>query len=79
MIAVVSVKGQVVIPAELRKTCGITTGTKLVIEGDATRIIMRPITPDIISSLRGSIPKKGATQALLDERKRDRERENKRL
>lgn len=78
MIAVVSTKGQVVIPSELRKARGITPGTRIVFEEAADGILMRPITPALLSSFRGSFGRKGTVQALLDEKKRERAREDKR-
>jgi AbrB family looped-hinge helix DNA binding protein len=68
-----TVKGQVVIPAALRKKYGIKPGTKLrVYEGNGG-IIMQPITREYIKRVRGSLKGSGAMKILTEERKRERE------
>jgi AbrB family looped-hinge helix DNA binding protein len=67
-------KGQIVIPAALRKKYGITEGTRIVIIDNDREIILRPITPEYLKSLRGSLKGSGALQVLREERKKDRER-----
>lgn len=37
-----SVKGQVVIPKEVRKALGLRPGTKLIVEAEEDRIVLRP-------------------------------------
>lgn len=49
-----SSKGQIVIPAELRKKHKIRAGTKVAIfEDPMGRIVLQPITEDYISRMRG--------------------------
>jgi AbrB family looped-hinge helix DNA binding protein len=67
-------KGQIVIPAPLRKKYGITEGTRIVITDNGREIILRPITREYLESLRGSLKGSGAIEVLLEERKKDRER-----
>jgi AbrB family looped-hinge helix DNA binding protein len=71
----VSKRGQVSIPAEVRKKLQIGAGTRLewVVEGATVRAIPLPVDP--IKAFRGS-GRKGMVKALLQERRRDREREN---
>jgi AbrB family looped-hinge helix DNA binding protein len=67
-----TVKGQVVIPAALRKKYGIKPGTKLrVYEGNGG-IILQPITLEYIKRVRGSLEGSGAMKILKEERKRER-------
>ena len=68
-------KGQVVIPAKIRKQLGIKDGTYLQIEVDATtkQIILTPVTREYIHSLRGKYKGKGLMKALIAEKKRERE------
>ena len=64
-----SAKGQVVIPAKLRKKYGITAGTRFFISDDGENIILKPITPEYIRSLKGYL--KGID--ALAELEKDRE------
>ncbi len=70
---IVSSKGQLVIPARLRRQLGIRKGTRVSFSVQDGRLIVRPITAEFIRSLRGSL--KGGPSALdylLKERQRDR-------
>jgi AbrB family looped-hinge helix DNA binding protein len=51
----VSSKGQIVIPVEIRRKYAIKAGTKVEIIDDGDQIILRPVTPEYIGSLRGTI------------------------
>jgi AbrB family looped-hinge helix DNA binding protein len=70
----VTERGQVSIPAEIRRRLGITPRTSLewILEGNAARVI--PIPDDPITALRGS-GKAGAVRRLLAERRRDARRD----
>lgn len=71
--ATVTSKGQLVIPARLRRKLGIRKGTRVSLKEQDGRLILQPITAEFIRSLRGSL-KGGASMLkfLLKERKRDR-------
>jgi AbrB family looped-hinge helix DNA binding protein len=71
--SVVTTKGQLVIPARLRRRFGIKKGTLVTfVEGDG-RIIVQPVTRAFIRGLRGSLQgEPSAFKVLLDERKRER-------
>jgi AbrB family looped-hinge helix DNA binding protein len=71
----VTKRGQVSIPSEVRKKLQIGPDTKLewVVEGTTARVI--PLPPDPLRAFRGS-GKKGMVKILLQERRRDRQREN---
>ncbi len=71
-----TIKGQIVIPVALRRKFNIKAGTRLAIYEENGRIILEPVTREYIKRLRGSLKGSGAMQVLIDERKRDREREN---
>lgn len=66
--AVVSSKGQIVIPAALRDQLGIRAGTRIAIQREANHLILQPITDAFIDSLMGSC--KGAT-SLVEARERE--------
>lgn len=66
----VSSKGQIVIPAELREAMGIETGTRVAVERQGDAILLRPVTEDLIRSLRGMT--KGAGKIREREHRKDR-------
>lgn len=49
-----STKGQVIIPADLRKDMKLGPGTKFSIQRDGFCLLLRPITEEFIDSLCGS-------------------------
>ncbi len=71
--SVVTTKGQLVIPARLRRRFGIKKGTMVTFTEDDGRIIIQPVTREFIRGLRGSLKgKRSALAALREERKHDR-------
>ncbi len=68
-------KGQVVIPASVRRKLGIKEGTRIQVEvNEAKRqIILTPITRDYIHSLRGKYQGKGLMALLKAEKARERD------
>jgi AbrB family looped-hinge helix DNA binding protein len=77
-------KGQIVIPAALRKKYGIKKGTRIQVYAQDDHIILSPLTPELIRAklqkLRGIV--KGGpslTKELEAERARDREKEERRI
>jgi AbrB family looped-hinge helix DNA binding protein len=80
----VTEKGQIVIPAALRKKFGIKKGTRIKVSESDDQIILTPLTPQIIrqkiEKLYGSV--KGGpslTKELEAERARDKEKEERRI
>ena len=70
-----TVKGQLVIPARIRRKLGMKEGTRVQVEVDeqAHRIILTPVTRDYIQTLRGKYKGKGLLAALAAEKKRERD------
>ena len=68
-----TVKGQVVIPADLRKRFNIKKGTRLAIsEGEGNVIVLRPVPDDPIEASRGMLKgKTSLAKALLKDRRED--------
>jgi AbrB family looped-hinge helix DNA binding protein len=65
----VTQKGQVVIPAGIRKKLRIKKGTKLLVHEDENDIVMTPADAGYISRMRGSLRSRGSmTEYLLNER-----------
>lgn len=73
MTSTTTVKGQVVIPAPLRRKFGINPGTKVHFSEEEGRIVLRPVTRDYIRSVRGMLKGSGVLQELMAERRRERE------
>jgi AbrB family looped-hinge helix DNA binding protein len=75
METIATTKGQVVIPASVRRKLGITNGTRIMVELDEenAQIILRPITREYIHSLRGRLKGKGLLKELAVEKARERE------
>ena len=71
--SVVTSKGQLVIPAKLRRRFKIKKGTLVSFLEDNGRLVVQPVTAEFIGSLRGSLKgERSALKALLEERKRER-------
>ena len=69
----VTTKGQLVIPAKLRRKYSIRKGTQVAFLEDQGRLILQPITPEFVRSLRGSLQGgSSALDSLLEDRKRER-------
>ena len=68
-------KGQIVIPAEIRKKLGIKAGTKIWIEMDEEnqKLILTPITHQHVHSLLGKYKSLGLLEELMEDKRRERE------
>ena len=73
-------KGQVVIPARLRRKYGLKEGTKLNFAEEEGRFIVQPVTKEYIDSFCGIFKlkpgEKSAVQELLEDRAAERAKEN---
>lgn len=74
-------KGQVVIPASVRRKLGIKSGTRIQVEIDeaTSQIILTPITREYIKSLAGKFRGLPLVEDLVRERKLDKEREDRKF
>ncbi len=73
--ATVTSKGQLVIPARLRKKYSIRKGTKVAFIEEDNRLILQPITNEFIQRIRGSLKDKpSALEFLLKTRREERYR-----
>ncbi|MBA4371137.1 MAG: AbrB family transcriptional regulator [Coriobacteriaceae bacterium] len=77
MIVTVSSKGQIVLPAEVRKKHGIETGDRFAVVDLAGTIYLVPASRDPVADARGMLGdiEGFSTEALLAERRRDADRE----
>jgi AbrB family looped-hinge helix DNA binding protein len=68
-------KGQVVIPAKVRRQFHIQEGTRAIVEATQEGILLRPITKHAISRLRGVLKRKPGDQPLSQEWKEHQDAE----
>jgi AbrB family looped-hinge helix DNA binding protein len=74
--AYVTSKGQLVVPARLRRKYGIKAGTRVRFVERDREIVLQPVTRQYIRSVCGLLAEAGpATPDLLKERIRDKQRE----
>jgi len=72
-LAMVTIKGQVLIPFRIRRRHNISGGTKVCFLEQGNDIVIRPVTNDYIDGLRGVLKTKGRVlRALLKEKKVER-------
>lgn len=75
--SVITIKGQMVVPARIRRKLKIKKGTKVVIIEQEDGFVVRPLDRKYFEHFAGILPSKGkATRALLEERRKERERED---
>jgi len=78
--AYVTSKGQLVIPAKLRRRYGIKPGTKVCFIERGGEVLFQPVTKEYIRSVCGMLKSEtSVTQQLLKERLKDQEREEAKL
>ena len=68
-ITTVSTKGQLVIPAEMRTALGIQPGTRIAVTQDGSRIVLEPVSEELVDRTRGMFSGK---PSLFEELKRER-------
>ena len=74
--ATITSKGQLVIPARLRRKYRIEPGTKVLFMERNHEIVIQPVTKEFVRSVCGLFKSETpATQMLLKERAKDKERE----
>jgi len=75
---VVSSKGQVVIPVELREQVGLKKGTPATWTEEQGRLVLTPITERQLNEIRGFLRPAPGEPSMFDELFAERERERKR-
>jgi AbrB family looped-hinge helix DNA binding protein len=72
--SVVTAKGQIVIPAKLRRKLGMKKGTRVSLSEQDGVIMVQPVTDEYLRSLQGILGTKGKLlKALLEEKNKERE------
>lgn len=76
----VTSKGQIVVPARLRRRYGLKPGTKIYFIERNGEIVFQPVTKAYVRGICGMLTSDtSVTRELLKERTKDREREEKKL
>jgi AbrB family looped-hinge helix DNA binding protein len=70
-----TVKGQIVIPAALRRKYGIKAGTKIIVSDTGEAILLKPVNEESLKRLQGKLRGQGVLTSLMEERRKDAERE----
>lgn len=78
MVIQMSSKGQIVIPAALRKKLKLTTRTQIRVEERDGQIILHPITREYIHSVRGMLKGSGMMKSLMEDKTWERENDERR-
>jgi AbrB family looped-hinge helix DNA binding protein len=73
----VTSKGQLVVPAGLRRRFGIKPGTRVNFLEEDGRIIFQPVTREYIHSFRGMFKRKPGEKSVVQEHLEDRRAERK--
>jgi len=72
--SVVTTKGQVVIPAKIRRKFGIKKGTRVAFIEQDKKLIIQPLDKNYFESLAGIIDTKGKIlKSLMEDKKKERE------
>lgn len=69
-----SIKGQIVIPRRLRKEFEIEEGTRAYLEATPDGILIKPVTPKFIRSLRGKYKELPLMETLKESKREEKEK-----
>jgi AbrB family looped-hinge helix DNA binding protein len=72
----VSTKGQFVIPAEMREALGIRPGTRIALTQEGLRIVLEPVSEELVDRTRGLFSGKPslAKELTRERRRRDKDK-----
>lgn len=76
MEATVTVRGQVVIPAQIRRRLGVTKGIRLRVEEHDGAIVLRPIAREYFQKMSGVLKGPSAVAALEKARREEERKES---
>jgi AbrB family looped-hinge helix DNA binding protein len=72
--SVVTVKGQIVIPARIRRKFGIKKGTRVAFVEQQGKLMLEPLNKDYFANLAGALGTKGKLlRSLMESKKKERE------
>ena len=76
--AIVTTKGQIVIPSKIRRHLNIKKGTRLCVVQRAHEIVLQPLTDEYFEKAAGILKTKGKlTRAIREERMKEKKSEEK--
>ncbi|MHB8218000.1 MAG: AbrB/MazE/SpoVT family DNA-binding domain-containing protein [Candidatus Sulfotelmatobacter sp.] len=73
-ITTVSTKGQFVIPSEMRTSLGIRPGTRIAVTQDGSRIVLEPVSEELVDKTRGLFSGKPSLSEALKRERRKKDR-----
>lgn len=72
--AVVTSKGQIVIPVKIRRKLGIKSGSKVALIEQGDKVIIQPLDKEYFNKLAGILGEKGKMlKSLMEDKKKERE------
>ena len=72
--SIVTVKGQIVVPAKIRKKFGIKKGTKIAFIEQNNKLIIQPLDKSYFETLAGMLGTEGdMLKSLMEDKKQERE------
>lgn len=77
--AVVTRKGQVVIPVRIRKKVGIKGGTRVIFEERNGEVVLHAATPEFYDRTFGILKGSGLVKALEESRRKEKEHEERKI
>jgi len=75
---VISSKGQVVIPSELRQQLGLEKGTHATWTEERGRLVLTPFTERVLDEIQGFLKPRPGEPSMFEEHFRERQRERER-
>ena len=80
IVVTASSRGQIVIPKEIRKKLNIVAGKKLSVKAEGDQVLLTLLPDDPVEAFCGIFKDKSSlTSALTEQRKKDKEREEKKI
>ena len=73
-ITTVSTKWQFVIPSEMRASLGIRPGTRIAVTQDGSRIVLEPVSEELVDKTRGLFSGKPSLSEALKRERRKKDR-----
>ena len=70
----VSTKGQFVIPSQMRASLGIKPGTRIAVTQEGSRIVLEPVSEELVDKTRGLLKVGPSLSAELKRERRRKER-----